>query len=85
MVFLKKYDFCQILSCLLILFLLFTILSAEVRPAPHMDNLVSIYKSMEAASGMNIFISQNLSSAKLSGKIVVNMEDTRFHFLTITS
>ncbi|XP_023002972.1 protein BREAST CANCER SUSCEPTIBILITY 1 homolog [Cucurbita maxima] len=38
----------------------------EVRPAPHMDNLVSIYKSMEAASGMNIFISQNLSSAELS-------------------
>ncbi|KAH0454231.1 hypothetical protein IEQ34_016155 [Dendrobium chrysotoxum] len=30
----------------------------EVRPAPHMDNLVSIYKSMEAASGLNIFTSQ---------------------------
>lgn len=38
----------------------------EVRPAPHMDNLVSIYKSMEAASGINIFVTQNLSSAKLS-------------------
>ncbi|KAG0477160.1 hypothetical protein HPP92_014001 [Vanilla planifolia] len=30
----------------------------EVRPAPHMDNLVSIYKSMEAASGLNMVISQ---------------------------
>ncbi|XP_020575117.1 protein BREAST CANCER SUSCEPTIBILITY 1 homolog isoform X2 [Phalaenopsis equestris] len=30
----------------------------EVRPAPHMDNLVSIYKSMEAASGFNISTSQ---------------------------
>ncbi|KAA0052505.1 protein BREAST CANCER SUSCEPTIBILITY 1-like protein [Cucumis melo var. makuwa] len=38
----------------------------EVRPAPHMDNLVSIYKSMEAASGINIFVTQNLSSTKLS-------------------
>lgn len=54
------------------LFFLSTILSAEVRPAPHMDNLVSIYKSMEAASGINIFVTQNLSSAKLSGKIVVH-------------
>lgn len=48
------------------------LLSAEVRPAPHMDNLVSIYKSMEAASGINIFVTQNLSSAKLSGKIIVH-------------
>ncbi|XVE48495.1 hypothetical protein DITRI_Ditri01bG0006300 [Diplodiscus trichospermus] len=32
----------------------------EVRPAPHMDNLVSIYKSMEVSSGFNIFITQNL-------------------------
>ncbi|XP_022762205.1 LOW QUALITY PROTEIN: protein BREAST CANCER SUSCEPTIBILITY 1 homolog [Durio zibethinus] len=31
----------------------------EVRPAPHMDNLVSIYKSMEIASGFNIFVTQN--------------------------
>ncbi|XP_023543621.1 protein BREAST CANCER SUSCEPTIBILITY 1 homolog isoform X1 [Cucurbita pepo subsp. pepo] len=38
----------------------------EVRPAPHMDNLVSIYKSMEAASGVNIFDTQNLSSDNLS-------------------
>ncbi|GAV76413.1 BRCT domain-containing protein/zf-HC5HC2H domain-containing protein/zf-C3HC4_2 domain-containing protein [Cephalotus follicularis] len=31
----------------------------EVRAAPHMDNLVSIYKSMEIASGINIFVTQN--------------------------
>ncbi|CAK7350161.1 unnamed protein product [Dovyalis caffra] len=31
----------------------------EVRAAPHMDNLVSIYKSMEIASGFNIFVTQN--------------------------
>ncbi|CAI9089704.1 OLC1v1024324C1 [Oldenlandia corymbosa var. corymbosa] len=30
----------------------------EIRPAPHMDNLVNIYKSMEAASGVNIFLTQ---------------------------
>ncbi|WCJ33512.1 breast cancer associated RING 1 [Euphorbia peplus] len=38
----------------------------EVRPAPHMDSLVSIYKSMEAASGFQIFVTQNPSSTKLS-------------------
>ncbi|PON71644.1 BRCA1-associated [Parasponia andersonii] len=38
----------------------------EVRPVPHMDNLVSIYKSMEIASGLNIFITQNAPSTKLS-------------------
>ncbi|KAK8625447.1 hypothetical protein V6N13_090319 [Hibiscus sabdariffa] len=31
----------------------------EVRPAPHMDNLVNIYKSMEVASGFSIFVTQN--------------------------
>ncbi|KAI4372069.1 hypothetical protein MLD38_010351 [Melastoma candidum] len=36
----------------------------EVRPAPHMDNLVSIYKNMEIASGVSIFVTQNPSSAK---------------------
>ncbi|KAG9157607.1 hypothetical protein Leryth_026757 [Lithospermum erythrorhizon] len=30
----------------------------EIRPAPHMDNLVAIYKNMEVASGVNMFISQ---------------------------
>ncbi|OVA13240.1 BRCT domain [Macleaya cordata] len=40
----------------------------EVRPAPHMDNLVSIYKSMEVASGINIFVTQNAQSTKESGQ-----------------
>ncbi|EOA19191.1 hypothetical protein CARUB_v10007870mg [Capsella rubella] len=31
----------------------------EIRGAPHMDSLVSIYKNMEDASGVNIFVSQN--------------------------
>ncbi|XP_039006571.1 protein BREAST CANCER SUSCEPTIBILITY 1 homolog isoform X2 [Hibiscus syriacus] len=31
----------------------------EIRPAPHMDNLVNIYKSMEVASGFSIFVTQN--------------------------
>lgn len=30
----------------------------EVRPTPHMDNLVSIYKGMEVAAGVNIFTTQ---------------------------
>lgn len=38
----------------------------EVRPAPHMDNLVSIYKSMEVASGFNIFVTQTVPSTKIS-------------------
>ncbi|KAL4302572.1 hypothetical protein GQ457_10G022330 [Hibiscus cannabinus] len=33
----------------------------EVRPAPHMDSLVNIYKSMEVASGFSIFVTQNPS------------------------
>uniref|UniRef100_A0A2N9G1B9 BRCT domain-containing protein n=1 Tax=Fagus sylvatica TaxID=28930 RepID=A0A2N9G1B9_FAGSY len=42
---------------------------SEVRPAPHMDNLVSIYKSMEVASGINIFVTQNAPSTKLSDRV----------------
>ncbi|KAF7842918.1 protein BREAST CANCER SUSCEPTIBILITY 1-like protein isoform X1 [Senna tora] len=38
----------------------------EVRPAPHMDNLVSIYKSMEISSGINIFVTQNVPVTRLS-------------------
>ncbi|WZY69066.1 hypothetical protein YC2023_001306 [Brassica napus] len=34
----------------------------EIRGAPHMDSLVSIYKNMEVASGVNIFVSQNKPS-----------------------
>ncbi|MBA0759738.1 hypothetical protein Gotri_022575 [Gossypium trilobum] len=46
----------------------------EVRPAPHMDNLVSIYKSMEVASGFNIFVTQDapLDTSADSGKRVKN-------------
>ncbi|KAK2980540.1 hypothetical protein RJ640_015925 [Escallonia rubra] len=40
---------------------------SEVRPAPHMDNLVTIYKNMEAASGLNIFVTQAAPSTKLPG------------------
>ncbi|KAL0363608.1 UNVERIFIED_CONTAM: protein BREAST CANCER SUSCEPTIBILITY 1 [Sesamum calycinum] len=40
----------------------------EIRPAPHMDNLVSVYKSMEVASGVNIFVTQNGACTKLSGE-----------------
>ncbi|XP_051125585.1 protein BREAST CANCER SUSCEPTIBILITY 1 homolog [Andrographis paniculata] len=38
----------------------------EIRPAQHMDNLVSVYKSMEVASGVNIFVTQNADSTKAS-------------------
>ena len=48
------------------------IFTAEVRPAPHMDNLVSVYKSMEIASGINIFVTQNAPSTKFSGDLSVN-------------
>ncbi|KAJ8758777.1 hypothetical protein K2173_000498 [Erythroxylum novogranatense] len=41
----------------------------EIRAAPHMDNLVSIYKSMEVASGFNIFVTQNASTTKLSDEL----------------
>ncbi|KAL0398289.1 UNVERIFIED_CONTAM: protein BREAST CANCER SUSCEPTIBILITY 1 [Sesamum radiatum] len=40
----------------------------EIRPAPHMDNLVSVYKSMEVASGVNIFVTQIGACTKLSGE-----------------
>ncbi|XP_010537742.1 PREDICTED: protein BREAST CANCER SUSCEPTIBILITY 1 homolog [Tarenaya hassleriana] len=38
----------------------------DIRAAPHMDSLVGIYKSMEVASGVNIFVSQNIPSSKNS-------------------
>ncbi|KAK9055985.1 hypothetical protein SSX86_027072 [Deinandra increscens subsp. villosa] len=31
----------------------------EIRPAPHMDSLVSIYKNMEVSSGLNILVTQS--------------------------
>ncbi|RAL49791.1 hypothetical protein DM860_002082 [Cuscuta australis] len=39
----------------------------EIRPAPQMDNLVNIYKSLEAASGVNIFVTQTETSTKTIG------------------
>ncbi|XP_057763935.1 protein BREAST CANCER SUSCEPTIBILITY 1 homolog [Salvia miltiorrhiza] len=39
----------------------------EIRPAPHMDNLVSVYKSMEVASGVSIFVTQTEASTGPSG------------------
>ncbi|GMH01450.1 hypothetical protein Nepgr_003289 [Nepenthes gracilis] len=48
----------------------------EVRPAPHMDNLVTIYKGMEVDSGISIFVTQNVPSIKLSdGKKQVKGDD----------
>lgn len=34
-----------------------------------MDNLVSIYKNMEIASGVNMFLTQSNPSTKLPGNI----------------
>lgn len=63
----------------------------EVRPAPHMDNLVSIYKNMEAASGVNMLVTQNAPATNLSGEslcfrafcfhISISMSHTAFSFL----
>lgn len=39
----------------------------EIRPAPHMDNLVSVYRSMEVAMGVNISVTQTAASIKISG------------------
>lgn len=41
---------------------------AEVRAAPHMDNLVSIFKSMEVATGTSILSTQLAPTAKNTGK-----------------
>lgn len=41
---------------------------AEVRAAPHMDNLVSIFKSMEVATGTSILSTQLAPAAKNTGK-----------------
>lgn len=47
-------------------------MTVEIRAAPHMDNLVSVYKSMEVASGINIFVTQDESSTKSSGDVVAH-------------
>ncbi|XP_047949572.1 protein BREAST CANCER SUSCEPTIBILITY 1 homolog [Salvia hispanica] len=46
----------------------------EIRPAPHMDNLVSVYKSMEVASGVSIFNTQTEAS---TGPLVQNDGQTK--------
>ncbi|CAM0954668.1 unnamed protein product [Alopecurus aequalis] len=38
----------------------------EIRPAPHMDNLVSILKGMEAATGRNVVSTQVTSAAEVA-------------------
>lgn len=44
-----------------------------------MDNLVSIYKSMEVASGVNIRVAQTATLSKLSGnKLVLLATNRRF-------
>lgn len=39
----------------------------EIRPAPHMDNLVTVFKNMEAAAGINIFTTQQAPSTTQPG------------------
>ncbi|KAG8086067.1 hypothetical protein GUJ93_ZPchr0010g9177 [Zizania palustris] len=38
----------------------------EIRPAPHMDNLVSIFKTMEAATGTNVVSTQVTPAVKVA-------------------
>ncbi|XP_019706744.1 protein BREAST CANCER SUSCEPTIBILITY 1 homolog isoform X2 [Elaeis guineensis] len=47
----------------------------EVCPAPQMDNLVSIFKCMEAAAGTNIFSTQLAPSAKNSDGLTAGNHD----------
>ncbi|ONK65178.1 uncharacterized protein A4U43_C07F34490 [Asparagus officinalis] len=46
----------------------------EVRAAPHMDNLVTVFKSMEAAVGVNILTTQIGPSTKNPGDIEKNSD-----------
>lgn len=49
----------------------------EIRPAPHMDNLVSIFKSMEAAAGTNVVSTQVNPAAKVAGGSACATANTR--------
>ncbi|GAA0184152.1 hypothetical protein LIER_42524 [Lithospermum erythrorhizon] len=52
----------------------------EIRPAPHMDNLVAIYKNMEVVSGVNIFISPTGTRTQEAGNenaVEYNKRNTR--------
>ncbi|KAG2318486.1 hypothetical protein Bca52824_011699 [Brassica carinata] len=40
----------------------------EIRGAPHMDSLVSIYKNMEVASGVHMFVTQTKQSSPEKGQ-----------------
>lgn len=59
------------------------ICNADVRPAPHMDSLVNIYKSMEVASGANIFVSQSVPSKKLSGNQLYSNSECSYYFIEL--
>ncbi|CAL1402976.1 unnamed protein product [Linum trigynum] len=48
----------------------------EIRPAAHMDNLVSVYRSMETASGFNILVTQTAPTAKSPDKVKQAGDDT---------
>ncbi|GAB4852158.1 hypothetical protein Ancab_016348 [Ancistrocladus abbreviatus] len=54
----------------------------EVRLAPHMGNLVNIYKSMEVASGISIFVSQNVPSTNISSDIEIIPQDLLKKYIT---
>ncbi|MCL7051643.1 hypothetical protein MKW94_025247 [Papaver nudicaule] len=49
----------------------------EVRPAPNMDNLVSIYKSMESASGIDTLASQTTPPTNGSDEIICAQNKTQ--------
>ncbi|MQL81710.1 hypothetical protein Taro_014172, partial [Colocasia esculenta] len=48
----------------------------DIRPSPHMDNLVTIYKTMEVAAGVNIFVTQR-EPVKKSPDEPVHGEDSK--------
>lgn len=50
---------------------------SEIRAAPHMDNLVSIYKTMELASGVNIFTSQVAPPTKNQEKATCEVDSKK--------
>jgi hypothetical protein len=43
------------------------LLIIEIRPAPHMDNLVAVFKSMEAAAGTSVVSTQLAPAPKVAG------------------
>ncbi|WOK91716.1 hypothetical protein Cni_G00407 [Canna indica] len=60
----------------------------EIRAAPHMDNLVSIYKSMEVATGTNIFSTQMGPPTQVAGDSsrkdrLVPSKDEKNHMTTV--